>query len=126
MKLSNFPISVAVVTLIYAVGALLVPEILLSQYGFAVNPASTLSMRFLGVQFALEGALAWFARNVADPSARRAILSAYLVGFALGTIVSLFGTLSGILGAFGWSAVGLDVLFTLGFRYFLFVKPSSV
>jgi hypothetical protein len=125
MKLSNFLIFVAVVVLIYAIGALLVPAILLSQYGFAVNSESTLLMRLLGVQFAIEGLLAWFARNVTDPSTQRAISSAYVIGFALGGIVSLYGTLSGTLGAFGWSAVGLDVVITLGFGYFLFVKPSG-
>ncbi len=125
MKRSYLLIFVAVVVLVYALGALLVPETLLSQYGFNVNPQSTLLMRLLGVQFVLEGLLAWFARNVTDSGAQRAISLAYFIAFALGAIVSLWGTLSGTLNAFGWSAVGLDVVITLGFGYFLFVRRSA-
>ncbi len=98
---------------------------MLSLYGFNVNPASTLLMRFLGVQFVAEGLLAWFARNVTDSGTQRAIILAFFIAFAIGAIVSLLGTLSGTLNAFGWSAVGLDVVITLGFGYFLFVKPSG-
>jgi hypothetical protein len=98
---------------------------LLAQYGFAVNPESTLLMRYLGVQFVLEGLLAWFARNMADAGARRAIFLAFFIAAAIGAIVSLLGTISGTLNALGWLSVGLDALFVLGFGYFLLVKRSA-
>jgi hypothetical protein len=126
MKQSNFLIFVAVIVLIYAVAALLVPEMLLSQYGFTVNPVSIFLMRLAGVQFVLEGLLAWFARNVRDSHALRAINLAYFIAFALGGLNVLFGIISGVLSAFGWTAVGLDVVLALGFGYFLFVKSSGV
>src|SRR5262245_44719189 len=106
MKQSNFLIFFTVVVLITAVGALLVPETFLAQYGFAVNPASTLLMRYLGVQFVLEGLLAWFARNVSELDAQRAIFLAYFIASALGAVVSLLGALIGTLNVFGWLNVG--------------------
>jgi hypothetical protein len=33
--------------------------------------------------------------------------------------------ISGVMSAFGWSAVGIYLFFTVGYGYFQFVRPSA-
>jgi hypothetical protein len=83
-----------------------------------------LMARYFGVELIAVGLLCWFARNVTDALARRAIILAVLISDVIGVIVSVQGTLSGVMSAVGWSAVGLYLLFALGFGYML-MKQSS-
>jgi hypothetical protein len=69
--------------------------------------------------------LAWFARNTPDSETRRAIVLAMLVEHALGLIVALWGQLSGVVNALGWSTVGIYLLLTAGYGYFLLAKPAT-
>ena len=69
--------------------------------------------------------LTWSARNAGDSDARRAIILCMLVSVSIGIVVSLIAQLTGVLPAFGWSGVAMDVLLALGWGYFQFVKPSA-
>jgi hypothetical protein len=43
----------------------------------------------------------------------------------IGLIVSLMGTLSGVVNAVGWSAVLIYLVLAAGYAYFQFMKPSA-
>ncbi len=125
MKLSTLMVINAVVALAYALGMLLMPATLLSLYGMTSGSSEQLMAQFFGVGLVAIGLLTWFARNVTDAGTRRAIILALLVSHAIGVIVSVPGTLSGVMNAVGWSAVALYLLLGLGYAYFQFVKPST-
>jgi hypothetical protein len=55
----------------------------------------------------------------------RAIVVGYGTGTAIGFIVALLAQLSGVMNAFGWSAVGIYLLLALGYGYFLRIKPGA-
>ena len=55
----------------------------------------------------------------------RAIVVGYGTGTTIGFIVALLAQLSGVMNAFGWSAVGIYLLLALGYGYFLLVKPGA-
>lgn len=125
MKLSNLLVINTIVALLYGISFVLVPATVLSIYGVTQGPAVELLGQYFGVALIGIGLLTWFARNVADSEAQRAIILALLISDVIGVIVSVLGTVSGVMNVVGWSAVGIYVLLALGFGYFQFVKPSA-
>jgi len=123
MKLSSLLIFNAVVALVFGIAFLLLPATVLAMYGAATGPEINLTAQFFGVELIHVGLLAWLIRNVADGLAQRAIILAFLVADAIGLLVSLIGTISGVLNAFGWSAVVIYGVLALGYAYFQLMKP---
>ena len=124
MKFSNLLLVNAVVALVYGVGLVLLPSTLLSMYGVTPGPAVNLASQLFGVELLHVGLICWFARNVSDGPAQRALIVASLIGQVIGVIVALMGTLSGVFNVVGWSAVAIYVLLGLGYAYLQFMKPS--
>jgi hypothetical protein len=124
MKFSNLLLVNAVVALVYGVGLVLLPATLLSMYGVTPGPAVNLASQLFGVELLHVGLICWFARNVSDGPAQRALIVASLIGQVFGLIVALMGTLSGVFNAVGWSAVAIYLLLGLGYAYLQFMKPS--
>ena len=125
MKLSNLLVVNAIVALVYGIGELLTPATMFSLYGVTQSPGARLMAQYFGLSLIAIGLLAWFARNVADSEAQRAIILALLISDVIGVIVSVLGTVSGVMNAVGWSAVGIYLLLALGYAYFQFMKPSA-
>ena len=125
MKLSYLLIFNAVVALIYGICFVLVPATVSSIYGMTPNPGISLTGQFFGVALIGIGLVTWLARNVVDSTAQRAIILGLLISDVVGVIVAVLGTLSGVMNAVGWSAVGIYLLLALGYAYFQFIKPSS-
>ncbi|MGH7644481.1 MAG: hypothetical protein ACREMR_02745 [Gemmatimonadales bacterium] len=124
MKLRNLFILGAVVSLVYAVAALLVPVTLLTTYGISAGPAEQLMTRFFGGALGGLGLILWLAKDVADLAAQRAITLASFVFSVVGLVVSLQGTRAGVMGGVGWSAVAINGFFALAWGYFRFGKPK--
>ena len=89
------------------------------------TPAANLLAQLFGVELIAVGLLCWFARNVSDSVTQRAIILAFLIANVIGLIVSLMGTLSGVVNAVGWSAVLIYLVLAAGYAYFQFMKPSA-
>jgi hypothetical protein len=124
MKFSNLLIVNAVVALVYGIGLVILPATLLSIYGVTPGPAVNLASQLFGVELLHVGLICWFARNVSDGPAQRALIFASLIGQVFGLIIALMGTLSGVFNAVGWSAVAIYLLLGLGYAYLQFMKPS--
>ncbi len=124
MKFSNLLLVNAVVSLVYGVGLVLLPATLLSMYGVTPGPAVNLASQLFGVELLHVGLICWFARNVSDGPAQRALIIASLIGQVIGVIIALMGTLSGVFNAVGWSAVAIYLLLGLGYANLQFMKPS--
>jgi len=123
MKLKTFLIFNAILLGASAITAILFTEKVLSLYGVESNPASI----FMG-QYAALGSIAivlvaWFARNVEDTKAQRAIVLALLITNIIGVIISISGIISGVMKK-GWPVVGIYLLFALGYAYFQFFKKK--
>jgi len=103
----------AIVALAYGICFELVPATVLSIYGVTQGPGEMLMARYFGVALIAIGLLCWFAREVTDAKARRAVILALLISNVIGVVVSVQGTLSGVMSAVGWSAVGIYVLLTV-------------
>lgn len=125
MKLSTLLVITAVVTLVYGICFVLVPTTVLSIYGMTQGPGEALMSQFFGTSLILAGLVAWFMRKVTDASAQRAVVLAFLITDVVGLIISLMGTLSGVMSSVGWTAVAIYFLLAVGYATFQFKKPAG-
>ena len=125
MKLSAFLAVVAVVAVAFGLAFVVAPEPLLATYGISLPPAGLFVGRLFGAALIALGLVAAFSRNVTDGLARNAILRGYFVGELIGFVCVLWGQIQGVTNMLGWSTVAIYFLFTLGFGYFLFMKPAA-
>ena len=104
--------------------ALLFPSSVLSLYGVESGPAVQLMAQYAGLGSLAIALVAWFSRNLKDPQAQFAIKLAFLITYVIGVIISILGTISGLM-KIGWAVVGLYLLFALGYSYILLRKKPS-
>lgn len=133
MKLRNLFIVSAVVALVFAAGLLLAPKTMLTIFGLSIgatvrsNAVLNLVAQLLGTALVVPGLLSWFAGGMQDSGARRSAAISLLIFDLIGFGVSFFvGMLPKVMSAAGWAIVALFLLFTLGFAYFLFMRPSEI
>src|SRR5438093_12977980 len=112
MKLNLWLMIAAVVALIFGLGFVLIPDQVLSWYGLtganALNDAGILMTRLFGATLIGFGALDWFAKDVEESGARRAIVIGGFVSTAIGFVVFLIaqlGTFGTLVNALGWVTV---------------------
>jgi hypothetical protein len=116
----------AVVALLFAVGLLLMPGFMGQLFGLGTSPAQDLVARFFGTGLLAVGMINWLARDI-DYATLRPILLGNLVADAVGLIVSLMGTLGGVMGSLGWLSVVIYLVLSLGFAYLQFMgQPVSL
>lgn len=125
MKLSTLFTVHAIVALLFGFGFVFAPAATLAPYGVTVNEGGILISRLLGAAFFGFSMISWFARNSEESTARQAIVLGYFLGFSVGFAASLFGQLSNVGNALGWSTVGIYLLLALGYGYFQFIKPGA-
>ena len=125
MKLKTFFTIHAIVALVFGLGLVFAPAATLAPYGVTTNEDGLLISRLLGAAYLGFSMVAWFARNTEESAARQAIVLGFFIGFTVGFVAFLFGGLSGIGNALGWSNVGIYFLLALGYGYFQFAKPSA-
>jgi hypothetical protein len=132
MKLRYLFILNTIVALVFAAGLLLAPKTILGLFGVSVGTSANFnaSLNFvaqlLGASLVLPGLLSAFAAGMPDASARRSVAISLFVFEVVGFAVSLLGMLSQVMSITGWVVVGLFLVFTLGYAYFLFVRPSDI
>ena len=125
MTLRNLFIVNAVVAFVFGVAFVLVPTQLVSLYGGTLGDEGTYIGRLMGAAFLGWSVLTWFARNVTDSEALRAIVLANFVGNAIGFILALRGQLAPPVYPLGWSNVVIYLLLALGYGYFQFLRPTG-
>lgn len=124
MKLRNLLIINAIVSCASGICAVLIPEPVLSLYGVTSGPAVLLMAQYAGLGSIVIGLIAWLTRNVKDSDAQRAIILTLLIANIIGAIISVLGTISGIMKV-GWPVVGFYLFFALGYAYFKFIKKNT-
>ena len=125
MKLKNLMIIKAIICLGFGVPMLLVPARLMSLYGLTLDPSGMVMARLYGAALFGNLLLTWFCRNDQGSVALRAAVLYLFIYDGLGFIVTLVAVINGIMSAFGWSAVGIYLFFTVGYGYFQFMKPQA-
>ena len=76
-------------------------------------------VRYFGASAIFAGAVTWLFRNVEDARSQRAICYGYLIMCILGFGVALYNQFAVKMINLVWLTVALDLLFGLGYCYFL-------
>ena len=124
MKLKTFLVLNAVVGAGSALTAILMGEKVLSMYGIDSNPSTLLMGQYSALGTLAMSLVAWFARNVEDLKAQRAIILAFLITNVLEVIISVSGIISGVMKN-GWPVVGIYLIFAIGYAWFQFIKHAN-
>lgn len=91
---------------------LLVPEQAGALYGHTSSDAYTVFMaRLFGTHLLLFAGALWGLRRLRDAHARRAVAATLTALTTLGTVISIWGVLSGAVNAVGWSSVAVYAFF---------------
>jgi uncharacterized membrane protein YfcA len=125
MKLSNLLIASAVIAAFFGIGLVVATGPLLAIYGMTLDKTGTVVAQLFGSSLIAFAVLNWFARNVTDPEARRAVVLGNLAGNAVGLVVILLGQLAGIANTLGWLNVAIYLVLTLAWVYVQFVQRDT-
>ncbi len=108
-----------VVSIAYGLVGLVGPAALASAYGVEITDREGLVLRSLSASYLGLGVLCWLARGLSDGAARRSIAAGALVSWGLSVPVAFAGQLAGLFNTLGWSVVGLQLAFVLGWGWAL-------
>lgn len=124
MRPNTVFVTAAVLSLVFGLGFLLVPAVVLPVYGAPTDPATVLMSRFFGVALLHLGLLLYLLKDIRDLGSIRALALAGVVGSVAGGVVALMGVVAGVVNAMGWSTVAIYGLLLLGYASCLRGQPS--
>ena len=125
MKLNVFMAIAAVVSGLFGLGFVFVPEQLMSFYGAAPHAGANYMAQLFGAALLGFAVILWLCKDAEDSPVRQAILLGMFVADGVGFVVALMVQLGGGINALGWSTVFIYLLFALGFGYFRFIKSAA-
>ena len=116
----------AVVLAIFGVLFMIMPDLVLKQFGGELYAATQFIARFMGGAFLMGGLMLWLVKDTTPVKTQKNIayvlLACSLGGFAL----SIFGmTAVGVLRFNGWVLLVIYGFFSLLYGYALFLQPKN-
>jgi hypothetical protein len=124
MKLTLFLALAAAIAIIYGVAFIVVPDFVAVTYGMTPNAALDLLARYFGLTLLGQGVVVWLIKDAVDGKVLRGFLSGFALQSAIGLLVSIWGTVGGIMNGMGWSAVLIYALLLAGYLYYLFADRA--
>lgn len=125
LKLRNLYLLNTVFCLVFALGLLLMPQVMLMLFGMNDGAEARTLCQLIAVELTVGGLITLFARDVTDSSARSAIHYGNMIAGVIGLVVGLNGTLTGVFGWFGWVIILVYLTVAIGFAYFQFFAPPE-
>jgi hypothetical protein len=125
LKIKTLFTITAVFFFINALIALITPETQLSLYEVTTGPGEKYMAQWAGLGSITVALIAFFARDFTESEARRSIVFTLTIYFIIGFVISITGTLSGLMGTIGWSLVIVCFMFAVGYGYFLFKRTNN-
>ena len=108
MKLNTFLKIHAVIALVFGLGFVFIPALILSFYTpVELNEAGVFMARLFGSAILTYAAVLWFASDTPDSEAKRAIVKGFFFTMLIGLAVTLHFQLTGPINALGWTTVAL-------------------
>jgi NAD/NADP transhydrogenase beta subunit len=123
INLKNLLIANAVVFGICGLISILAPSIILSMWGIASDQGTLLTTQYDGVVSIAIALISWIIREDKDSKTQKAIILAMLITYIIGVIVSVAGTISGVMKT-GWPVIVIFLFFATGFAYFRFFRRN--
>ena len=114
------------ISLVTGAAALLVPAAMASVFGVTLDEVGASQTRLLGSAYLGYALVVWFARDVRDITAQRAIALGNCVSWTLSTGVIAVAIVAGHAGPQAWSLVVVGATFAAAWGYFSFVEGTEV
>ena len=124
MNFRTFMTIYAVVSILFGLGFVLAPNVVLSIYGVETDLAFRYIGQLFGAALVTLAVLAWSFRTAGSSEVRKPVVVSLLAGEAIGFIVAFFRQLGGAMNMFGWSVVAVYLLLTVGLAYFYFSRQA--
>lgn len=124
MKFKTLMIIKSVVCLVLGLPILLIPDFFYGVFGATLAAGGAFAAREYGASLMGNLMVTWFGKNAGDSEARRAVIIGLCIYDAIGFVITLLATLSGVLNPLGWSAVAIYLFFAVGFGYFWVKSPQ--
>lgn len=125
MKLSEFLTLKAIISFVYALGALIVPGLLLVYHGRPTDDMGQVLARYFGAMLFGIGLLCWSIKSLEDSETRRSILLALFIADALGLVIALIAQFTLALSVLGWVDIAIWVILVLGLGYYRFLQSPG-
>lgn len=126
MDRQRFMTIAAGVSIISGTAALLAPVAMASVFGVTLDEVGAFQTRLLGTAYLGYAVIAWFAREVRDITAQRAIALGTFLSWTLGMVVTVVGIVTGHAGPQTWLLVAVGVTFAAAWGYLSFVDRTEV
>jgi hypothetical protein len=123
MKLNTLILIMAVLSLVWGAGFLLVPAYFWSLYGLELDAGGVYIARMLGVIFFTLGLVLWLVRKELSPAAQRLVGAGLFIGNSLGFAVVLLGQFSADISAMGWVGAVSYLFLAVGFGWYA-LRPA--
>jgi len=125
MNLKTMLLVNAVVAAIFGIALVIVPGTVCTTYGVPLDAGILYMGQVYGAALVGIAVLCWFAKGAPESEARTAIFRALFAFNVVALVVSVVAQLNHVMNAVGWSAVGIYLVFTLAWAYFLWTKPAA-
>ena len=127
MKIKHLMILKAIICIGFGIPMLVIPAKLMSLYGLTLDSNGIVMARLYSGALLGNFLLTWFCRNDPGSVTLKAAILYLFVYDGINFIVTLLAVLTGIMSAFGISAMAIYLFFTIGYGYFQFFwRPSLV
>jgi hypothetical protein len=107
------PIVAALTSLVFGGVGLVLPGTLAAAFGVELDPLSTALARLACAAYVGYDVLAWLARDLRDPEARRAVAATNAISWGLGAVVAAATVSTGI----GDGRIWIMVVMQVGFAF---------
>ena len=119
MKVNTLFIITAIFCFFFGITNLLIPTTINSNYGITMTAAHIFTAQIMGAANLGIAFLLLFSRKSKDT---KGIVIGMFVFHIIGFVVSLLAMLNKVMSSSGWSAVGIFLILSIGWAYFLFKK----
>jgi hypothetical protein len=110
------------VGLLFSLGFIIFPELMISSYGIIDNTLANLLIRNTGATLLGLVVFVWFGIKTSNQELHQAILISMSVYWLVSAFTLVLGMFSGLFSSMGWITVTLHVGFFIAYIIFLFKK----
>jgi hypothetical protein len=125
MAQNPFFIVVAVISALFGLGFVFVPDAIFSAYGVAASDGARLAARFFGSALIGLAIVYAMARELKSSDALRGLLWGGLAINVIDLGLALAATTGSVMNAMGWASVALHAAMLAGFAYLIFGRPAA-
>ncbi len=117
--------AIGILGIVFGLAYLVAPATLLGFFGLQASPAAAYAARFFGGSAIGWGVLGLTARGVPGRAGLGAIAGAFFLTFLIGMVLTVWGTIAGIMNGYGWIGAALFAALTLAMGTYRFTGRGS-